>query len=64
MDMFEGSEIHVMMSCHARSGNEAPLCMQGVFEICTKDIGTRHCIEFVFREKSWSYSLLDFVCKF
>ena len=48
-----------MMSCHARSGNDVLLCMRGVLELCTKDFGTRYCIEFGCRKKH-----MDIVCKF
>ena len=48
-----------MMSCHARSGNDVLLCMRGVLELCTKDFGTRYCIEFGCRKKN-----MDIVCKF
>ena len=56
VDMFQGSELYVMMSCHARSGNNVLVCMRGVLELCTKDFGTSHCFEFGCRTKqTWSY---------
>ena len=58
VDMFQGSELYVMMSCHARSGNDV-LRMRGVLELCTKDFGTNHFYVFQLCNQSISMFLLQ-----